>query len=994
MSKKKPKSVIDLDEYDDIFIDLNVKEPEFKRVDLEDYSINNPAISVPTAVAPTSVRNLERIVDCPRCTKPLVAAIAIDKSESQSFKECPECGTLVNTFKPTIYQAEFLSRPERYKLTGGGYGCHSPESKILMHNGHIKEAQDIRVGELLMGPDSKPRKVLELHKGVQPRYAVHIQNARVPQTPLYFNEEHIMHLEYYNYKEGYHAHGHHVYDGQFSNPTIKEYMSKSKRYKANHMWVFSGPLDMPEQSVPIDPYTFGLYLGDGCVTKKEKIALTSNDQVIIDYLETVAEDYGLLLSQYSKKGTNTKSLVFKYKERRKGSNDFQNDMERTGIIGCNSHSKFIPDVYMFNSLSNRRKLLAGILDTDGHYRGGNFEITLASEQLIKDIKYVAQSLGIRTTYRNKIVNGNTYYRLFLRGPELLNIPTLLERKQATNTPNKRHHLQRFKVEKVSDAAEYVGFTVDQDNLYVEGEHFTVIHNSGKSRGNIEDVIKHLLLIPNARVGVFARTYPALDATFVKEFQSIFPEKLVRKKNDTKREMSLTNGSELLYRSFDDPTKLKSMNLTMAVIVEASDTPESGFEMLQSRIRNGAAMIPEFDTNGNVVREWDDAAQTYRVKIKHDARHIGLETNPDSGWVKGFMLDSHKVDFYGSAYDEGYRFNPTPDKNKYTQVVSTDANPYLPPTYEEEQTRGKSEAYVRQFYRGSFQFSDNLVFPNVGLRIVAPHPLPRAFDEQGRRVLYYMIGLDYGIADPTHAVFAAYSTEEKKVYVFDEMRINNSDVKTIAKEYRKTFMRNGTDIDGLLMMPRFDGRSYNKRESTLVTIREAFEAEGLYFEPSFYSHESRIMKMNALINHEQIEIFSNCEFLVNELINYKYKINNRGLVTKTPEDKNDHGITALEFIVVELPTNLKELRLSAYVPTGTNFVHDKKGGRPVKKNIPLWDPFKEDTNGHNSNNHTNNLVSKHSASFYGAAHILRHDEEEDDDPFGASASYGAYIPRGK
>ncbi len=640
MGKKKPKSIIDLDEYDDIFIDLNVKEPEFKRVDLEDYSVNNPAISVPTATAPTSVRNLERIVDCPRCTKPLVPAIAIDKSESQSFKECPECGTLVNTFKPTIYQAEFLSRPERYKLTGGGYG------------------------------------------------------------------------------------------------------------------------------------------------------------------------------------------------------------------------------------------------------------------------------------------------------------------------------------------------------------------SGKSRSNIEDVIKHLLLIPNSRVGVFARTYPTLDATFVKEFQSIFPEKLVRKKNDTKREMSLTNGSELLYRSFDDPTKLKSMNLTMAVIVEASDTPESGFEMLQSRIRNGAAMIPEFDSNGNVVREWDDAAQTYRVKIKHDARHISLETNPDSGWVKGFMLDSHKVDFYGSAYDEGYRFNPTPDKNKYTQVVSTDANPYLPPTYEEEQTRGKSEAYIRQFYRGSFQFSDNLVFPNVGLRIVAPHPLPRAFDEQGRRVLYYMIGLDYGISDPTHAVFAAYSTEEKKVYVFDEMRINNSDVKTIAKEYRKTFMRNGTDIDGLLMMPRFDGRSYNKRESTLVTIREAFEAEGLYFEPSFYSHESRIMKMNALINHEQIEIFSNCEFLVNELINYKYKVNNRGLVTKTPEDKNDHGITALEFIVVELPTNLKELRLSAYIPTGTNFVHDKKGGRPAKKNIPLWDPFKEDTNGHNSNNHTNNLVSKHSASFYGAAHILHHDEEEDDDPFGARTSYGAYIPRGK
>jgi hypothetical protein len=154
--------------------------------------------------------------------------------------------------------------------------------------------------------------------------------------------------------------------------------------------------------------------------------------------------------------------------------------------------------------------------------------------------------------------------------------------------------------------------------------------SGKSRGNIEDVIKHVLLIPSARVCVTARTYPALESTFIREFYSMFPAKLVKSKNDQKHEITLTNGSEIIFRSFDDPTKLKSMNLTMAVIVEASDVPYAGFTMLQSRLRNTAAMIPYVDDQGDPIREWDPRQKTYKIKYRVDARHINLETNPDSG----------------------------------------------------------------------------------------------------------------------------------------------------------------------------------------------------------------------------------------------------------------------------------------------------------------------------------------------------------------------------
>lgn len=521
--------------------------------------------------------------------------------------------------------------------------------------------------------------------------------------------------------------------------------------------------------------------------------------------------------------------------------------------------------------------------------------------------------------------------------------------------------------------------------------------TGKSRTNIEDVIKHLLLIPGGRVVVAARSYPVISATFSKEFDTKFPAKLVLRKNEMKHEMTLTNGSELIYRSFDDPSKLKSINASMAVIVEASDVKYTGFTMMQSRVRNVAAMIPELDADGNVVMVWDEAQKGYRIKYRVDARHINLETNPDSGWVKThFLLDSKVIEFFGDAYNEGYRIHTDPDPNKYSQVVSTSANPYLPETYEAEQTRGKSAAYVQQYFKGSFNFSSNLVFPNFGTCIVPPHALPRAFNELGRRVLFFLIGIDYGISDPTHVMFSAFSTETKKLYVYDELRMDNSDVRAIAVAYRKRIRENGTDLRGLLMQPRFDGRSYNKRESDLKSIGKMFEDEGLFFEPSFSSHSERIMKLNSLINYNQIEVFATCEFAIEEFLNYKFKLDTHGDPTGVPVDGKDHGITGLEFSIVELPHNLQELQLNAYLPPGTHHYHDRKIDVARPNSAQPYDPLKEDNYAKHSIGNTHTIARIPSLTIQPAFSIFDQEDEsgkdDKDNNSGFAKELSAYIPR--
>lgn len=212
-------------------------------------------------------------------------------------------------------------------------------------------------------------------------------------------------------------------------------------------------------------------------------------------------------------------------------------------------------------------------------------------------------------------------------------------------------------------------------------------------------------------------------------------------------------------------------------------------------------------------------------------------------------------------------------------------------------------------------------------------------------------------------------------MYDELRMNNSDVKTIAREYRKAIRTNGTDLRGLLMQPRFDGRSYNKRESDLVSIGGMFEAEGLFFEPSFASHEARIIKMNALINHNQMEVFSTCEFFIEEALNYKFKLHKDGTPTKNPEDGNDHGVTAAEFIIVELPHNLQELNLSAYIPPGVVHLHDKRVNEQKKKEEYVFNPLSQEVKNDRSNGtYFNNITHAGHASTMRAFSIF--DAEDD------------------
>lgn len=68
-------------------------------------------------------------------------------------------------------------------------------------------------------------------------------------------------------------------------------------------------------------------------------------------------------------------------------------LEELSLLGCTSHTKFIPDVYKYSDIQSRVELLQGLIDTDGYVADNHVEYSSVSKQLCKDVREIVESLG-------------------------------------------------------------------------------------------------------------------------------------------------------------------------------------------------------------------------------------------------------------------------------------------------------------------------------------------------------------------------------------------------------------------------------------------------------------------------------------------------------------------------------------------------------------------------------------------------------------------------
>lgn len=341
--------------------------------------------------------------------------------------------------------------------------CLGKGTKVLMFDGSLKNVEDVGVEEQLMGDDSTPRKVVSIARGRENMYWVH-QNHGISYR---VNESHILSLKR-SRTEGGHEHG------EVLNIEVRDYLTKSTTFKSNYKG-YKVAIEFDEKPLPLEPYYLGLWLGDG---QSYSSRVTNIDQEVIDYLAEYADDLDLELVEYKQEGRTNNYGVTSGKQGKKGFSP-QAALRELNLL----QNKHIPQSFLVNSAKNRLALLAGLIDSDGYYDSENhvYEIVQKREGLAKQIKFLCDTLGFKTSIRTKKatiadrVFEEDVFRVRLSG-DLNKIPVRVERKKArerTSIVDWRHTGIQVELDKVDD---YYGFEIDGNRLFLL-EDMTVTHNT-------------------------------------------------------------------------------------------------------------------------------------------------------------------------------------------------------------------------------------------------------------------------------------------------------------------------------------------------------------------------------------------------------------------------------------------------------------------------------------------------------------------------------------
>ena len=345
--------------------------------------------------------------------------------------------------------------------------CFARGTKILMHDGSIKNVEDIKQGELVMGVDSQPRAVKGLARGTEEMFEI----SPTKGDPYTVNKSHILSLKITNIgrKRVSDNRGNKYKAGDIVNISVRDYLECSKTFKHVAKGWRVG-VDFDWQWIEIPPYILGLWLGDGTSGGAH---ITNTDAEVLSELKMYCDSNNLAFKRVPSSKGKASTYSITSIAGGWGANVFRNGLRKYKLL----NNKHIPMQYLTNSRYYRLELLAGLIDTDGHNVDGCvLEVATKSKQLNKDILYLARSLGFAAYSNKKIVKGRTYYRINISGDTHL-IPLRVERKRA----QKRRQIKDvcvtgIKVKSIG-RGEYFGFELEgSDKLFLLGD-FTVVHNT-------------------------------------------------------------------------------------------------------------------------------------------------------------------------------------------------------------------------------------------------------------------------------------------------------------------------------------------------------------------------------------------------------------------------------------------------------------------------------------------------------------------------------------
>lgn len=535
--------------------------------------------------------------------------------------------------------------------------CWAPGTRIRLFNGDVKKVEDIEVGDVLMGYDNTPRKVLSTTHGKDLMYKVHSSRDDIS---FVCNSAHILT----------------VWDRD-TNTLVDKPLSYFLKHPASatgysgHYRLLRAKIDYPEKEHKINPYVLGLWLGDGSKNDAQ-ITIGECEKELIEF----AQNSGW--HEYHLKNAAPSWWVPGMKE----------GLRQLNLLG----NKHIPQEYKIDSIENRLKLLAGLIDSDGwRDTPGSTNICLSDKVLFDDVLELIQSLGFHTMVRGPIptsykkdgvrIRCKDAYSVTFKG-DLDLIPNKVSRKQGAKS--KQNLGYGFAIDALPEG-DYCGFTVEGDGRVLLAD-YTINHNT-ELMGR--ELVKRLLK-PDQHVVYINRSFDAAVRQISKPFEiamnAVGDALKIVQGSIGGGLVQFDNGSWLLIignNNASDVNKIRGEKVSLAVIDEFGhmrhlrelvqevlqpatiDYADSQMIFVGTPPRTKVSFAHDLWNNGSVKRyHWtfmDNPFIPNREKVIEEACKL-YGVSPDSNFIKReYMGDINAYDSE-AIYIKKY-FKEEPDRNK-------------------------------------------------------------------------------------------------------------------------------------------------------------------------------------------------------------------------------------------------------------------------------------------------------------------------------------------
>jgi phosphate starvation-inducible PhoH-like protein len=183
----------------------------------------------------------------------------------------------------------------------------------------------------------------------------------------------------------------------FTTKSTAEIAQKLKvGHQFNHRIPMANPVQFQGASIEMDPYAFGVLVGDGNFHEDASLTFTSADEEIVEHIRAkLPGNLEVKLAEKREGFCNT----YRISGHTQSPNPWRRYLASAGLLGKTSNEKFLPPEVQTMPVEDRLEVLRGLLDADGccfeqkGKRNPRVQFYSTSEQLAKDIVALVRGLG-------------------------------------------------------------------------------------------------------------------------------------------------------------------------------------------------------------------------------------------------------------------------------------------------------------------------------------------------------------------------------------------------------------------------------------------------------------------------------------------------------------------------------------------------------------------------------------------------------------------------